>query len=150
MHKTFLSHLPFAIGMAVLVVVFAFALWKGDRAERLGASFNLAAGLLAVPPQFLLSPDTQPLALLAIDGALAAGFLFLALRYASLWLGAALLLQAVQFSMHAYYLLMNAQPDYNYMAVNNFDSYGINLCIAAGVMLSWRSRAKSARAAKVA
>ncbi len=142
MHRSLL-HLSFLIGLGVLVAVFAFAMWKGDRAERYGAAFNLAAGLLAVPPQYLLAPDIQPLALLAIDGALAAGFLMLALRYASLWLGAALLLQAVQFSMHAYYLLMTARPDYTYMAVNNVDTTGINICIVAGILLAWRSRVRA-------
>lgn len=146
MHRGLL-HLSFAIGLGVLALVYALAVWKGDRAQKLGAAFNLAAGLLAVPPQYLVAPDLQPMFFLAVDGALAAGFLFLALRYASLWIGAALLLQAVQFSMHAYYLLMNARPDYTYMAVNNVDTTGINIAIVAGVVLAWIGRAKEAAAA---
>ncbi len=146
MHRGLL-HLTFAIGLGVLALVYALAVWKGDRSQKLGAAFNLAAGLLAAPPQYVLPPDMQPLALLAIDGALAASFLFLALRYASLWIGVALLLQAVQFSMHAYYLIMSARPDYTYMAVNNVDTTGINIAIVGGIVLAWISRVRATAAA---
>ena len=49
--------------------------------------------------------------------------------------------------MHAYYLLMNARPDYTYMAVNNIDTTGINVAIVAGVVLAWIGRARATAAA---
>ncbi|HEY5070957.1 MAG TPA: hypothetical protein VII63_02900 [Caulobacteraceae bacterium] len=136
-----LLHLGFAIEVGILAAVFAFAIWKGGRPERIGAALNLGAGILATALYYLLSIAAQPVALLAVDAALAAGFLFLALRYASLWLGAALLLQAVQFSLHAYYLVVNAHHDWNYMVINNLDTTGINVCIVAGTILAWRRQA---------
>ena len=51
------------LGTVVLAATFAFALWKGDAAERLGAGINLAAGLLAMFLQHVLDPDIQPVAL---------------------------------------------------------------------------------------
>jgi hypothetical protein len=146
-----LLHYEFEALVGVLIGVFVFALWKGDTAERVGGGLNLAAGMFAMFLHPLLSPDTQPTALLLVDGALAAGFLFLALRYASLWLGGALLLQAVQFSLHAYYIVSGARHDFDYdftfMLINNLDTTGINICIVAGTILSWRRRVVARRLA---
>jgi hypothetical protein len=143
--KIFL-HVGFAMLVGVLFGVFLFAMWKGDLPERIGAAVNLGAGLIATGFQFVLDPDAQSIALLAVDAALAASFLFLALRYASLWLGAALLLQAVQFSLHAYYLVVGAHHDWNYKVINNLDTSGINLAILVGTALAWRRRVRLNRA----
>ncbi|HZZ37435.1 MAG TPA: hypothetical protein VFE03_17055 [Caulobacteraceae bacterium] len=128
------------VGIAVLVGTFAFAWWKGDLAERIGGSINLAAGVFAFAIHPLLSKDVQPVALLVVDAALAMGFLFLAIRYTSLWLGVAMLLQAVQFSLHAYYLVTEAAHDWNYARINNIDTTGINLMIIIGTVIAWRRR----------
>jgi hypothetical protein len=145
-----LLHFGFDALVGILVGVFAFALWKGDVAERAGGGMNLAAGLFAMFLQPLLQRSAQPTALLLVDGALAAGFLFLALRYASLWLGGALLLQAVQFSLHAYYIVGASRPDFNhslgFKVVNNLDTTGINICIFLGTIMAWRRRARAAKA----
>jgi hypothetical protein len=133
------------IGTVVLIATFAFALWKGDAAERIGGGLNLAAGLFAMFLHPLLAPDVQPVALLVVDAALAAGFLFLAIRFASLWLGIAMLLQAVQFSLHAYYMVGDLAHDWNYARVNNLDTLGIMLCIVGGTIVSWRRRARKRR-----
>ena len=61
MHKGLL-HFAFAVGLLVLALVFALALWKGDRSQKLGAAFNLAAGLLAIiHRKSLVAPDLQPM-----------------------------------------------------------------------------------------
>ncbi len=133
------------LGTVVLAATFAFALWKGDAAERLGAGINLAAGLLAMFLQHVLDPDIQPVALLVADAALAMGFLFLAIRFASLWLGVAMLLQAVQFSLHAYYLVGDLKRDHLFAEVNNIDSLGILICIVGGTAVSWRWRVRKRR-----
>jgi hypothetical protein len=142
-------HYEFAALAGVLVAVFAFAMWKGEVAERAGGGMNMAAGLFAMFLLPLLHRSAQPTALLVVDGALAAGFLYLALRFASLWLGGALLLQAVQFSLHAYYIVAASRPDFNhslgFKVVNNLDTTGINICIVAGTMLAWRRRVRAAK-----
>jgi len=135
------------LGIVALVGSFAFALWKGDSAERMGGSLNLAAGLFAMFLHPLLSPDIQPVVQLVVDAGLAAGFLFLAIRFASLWLGLAMLLQAVQFSLHAYYMVQEAKHDWTFFRINNFDSWGIILCIVGGTVLSWRQRLRKQREA---
>ncbi|HZL01463.1 MAG TPA: hypothetical protein VFC47_16375 [Caulobacteraceae bacterium] len=145
MYKSFL-HPGFDLEVAVIFGAFFFALWKGDRPEKLGAGLNLTAGVVATGLMILLT-DAPPLALLAIDAALSAGFLILAIRYASLWLGAALLLQAVQFSLHAYYFVLGARHDFNYLVVNNIDTAGIDLSIVVGTILAWRRRLRDRREA---
>src|SRR6185436_6544982 len=137
-------------GFALLLGAFAFALWKGDVAERIGGSLNLAAGLFALAVHPLLDKDLQPVALLVVDAGLAIGLLFLAIRFASLWLGAAMLLQAVQFGLHAYYMVMELPHDLNYARINNIDTTGINLFIIIGTVMSWRRRSAAQRAAKAA
>jgi len=133
-------------GLVVLIATFAFAMWKGEAPERIGGSLNLAAGLFVVAADRFLSPDLVPIAQLVVDAALAMGFLFLAVRFASLWLGVALLLQAVQFSLHAYYLVTEAQHDWRfYGRINNIDTTGINLMIITGTVLAMRRRIQARR-----
>ena len=140
------------LGIVALVGALAFALWKGDSAERVGGGINLAAGLFAMFLHPLLSPDVQPVAQLVVDAALAAGFLFLSIRFASLWLGVAMLLQAVQFSLHAYYMVGDLKHDHLFAEINNVDSWGIIFCIIGGTAVSWRRRLAKRRkeAAKAA
>ena len=133
------------IGYVVLLGMFAFALWKGDLAERVGGSLNFAAGVFALAVHPMLSRDVQPMALLVVDASLAMGFLFLAIRYASMWLGVAMLLQAVQFSLHAYYMVTELPHDWNYARINNIDTTGINLVIIGATIFAWRKRNRLAR-----
>ena len=136
-------HFEFAIFLGILVAVYFFAAWKGDYAERLGGAFNLIAGLIASAVGWFLRGGLESTLQLGVDAALAAGFLYLALRFASLWVGLALLLQAVQFSLHAFYLVSDLPHDLNYKIINNLDTDGINLCIVFGTILAWRRREKA-------
>ena len=130
------------LGIVALVFAFSFALWKGDSAERIGGGVNLAAGLFAMLIHPFVSADLEPIFQLVADAILAGGFLFLAIRFASLWLGVAMLLQAVQFSLHAYYMVDEVAPNLLFWRVNNGDSWAIILCIVGGTIVSWRRRLK--------
>ena len=77
---------------------------------------------------------------LALDGLLALALLLLALRHATRWLGVAVLLQSVQFSLHAYYLVQAKRYDSFYILVNNSVSSGVLLCILTGTLLARRKR----------
>jgi 4-amino-4-deoxy-L-arabinose transferase-like glycosyltransferase len=134
------------IGIALLLGTLAFALWKGGFAERVGACLNVGNGIVTMALHPLLAPDVAAVATLAFDAVAAVGFLFLAMRYASLWLGVAMLLQAVQFSLHAYYLVNSMPPDLNHARINNFDTTGINLVIILGTIVAWRRRLREKRA----
>jgi len=67
----------------------------------------------------------------------------LAVRYATAWLGVCVLLQGVQFSLHAYYLVADKAYDDLYAMVNNLVSLGVLLCLAAGCLLAWRKRRRA-------
>jgi len=130
--------------MFLLTVIFSvclFAVVKGGPAER-RASLIFAAGALAVELiHFAIPRDLQGGLLLATDGFVAGGFLLVAMRYASLWLGVAMLLQGVQFSLHAYYFVTGAERGNAYAMVNNLDSAGVLLCMLIGSIVAWRKRA---------
>jgi hypothetical protein len=130
-------------GASVLTVV--FALWKGDWATRAAAvAYAILDGATAVimPKVGDVSSETI---LLALDFACAVIFLLLAVRYANLWLGAAMIFQAAQFSMHAYYLVMELPHDRMHAWINNADDWGILVSIGVGAVLAVRRRAALAR-----
>ena len=89
--------------------------------------------------------SSASLILLAVDFVCAVIFLLLAVRYANLWLGAAMLFQAAQFSLHAYYLVMEMPHDLLHAWINNTDDWGILTSIVAGVVLAMRRRRTMAR-----
>ncbi len=124
--------------------VTVFAWMRGGRAERAGATFNLAAAILVQVAHRTAAAEALPLALLTVDGLLAVGFLVLALRYASLWVGAALVFQAIQFGLHATYLVRHIPLNITYARVNNIDSFAIVLSLAVGVMAARRGGPGSA------
>ncbi len=138
------------IGWGATLLVCAFAWWKGGQAERLGASLKLATSVIAFGVHHLLKQDSISGALLTADGVLAVGFLALAIRYASLWIGAAMLLQAGQFSLHAWYLVSGMDRDRFYAIANNLVTIGILVCILVGTLISWRRRNKAEAAAQAA
>jgi len=133
------------IGWTVLVAILSLAWIRGGRPERLGAGLVLFAALFAFGAHNLSPVEWQPLLLLADDGFLAMGFLVIALRYASAWLGGAMIFQAVQFSLHAYYFVAERAHDRLYSIINNIDSLGVLACILIGALLAWRKRTRAAK-----
>jgi len=129
----------------VLWLAMAFALWKGDRAVRIAAVVIL---LLDVAT-FLIRPKFGDISgetvLLVVDFACAVVLLFLAVRFANLWIGAAMLFQAAQFSLHAYYLVLERPHDRLHAWVNNLDLLGIVISIVWGTGLAIRRRVILAR-----
>jgi|HubBroStandDraft_5_1064220.scaffolds.fasta_scaffold179431_1 hypothetical protein len=130
------------VASAATVVV---ALWKGDRATRAAA---IAFAILDVATSIIrprVGDVSSETILLVIDFFCAVTFLLLAVRYASLWLGAAMIFQAAQFSLHAYYLVMELPHDLLHAWINNLDDWGIMISIVAGVVLAIRRRQTLAR-----
>lgn len=128
------------IGWAILLIVLVLACWKGGRAERFGVGIFLAGALYAMLVYQFVPRSVAPTLLLLGEGAMGAGFLFLALRHMNAWLGVAMLLQAIQFSLHAYYLVGGLPRDNTFAMINNLDSIGVLFCILAGTLLAWRKR----------
>lgn len=140
-------HMSFSMMLALAVIfgVCALAVVKGGPAERFGGMIVAGATVAVALVHWAAPGPLQTILLLAVDGLVASGFLILALRYASFWLGGAMLLQAVQFSLHAYYLISQEQRNDTYALINNLDSIGVLLCILVGTLIAWRKRAGAAK-----
>lgn len=129
-----LTFLTFGIG--------GLALWKGGPAERTGSAVILLimlAGRLigTVVPEHIL-----PILRLAEDGLTAVGLLVVALRYASLWIGGAMLLYAGLFTLHSAYFVLDKSVDPFFKTCNNLAFLGVSICLAVGTFVSWRQRSR--------
>ena len=129
------------------VLTVAFALWKGDWATRAAAvayAILNTATFVFMPKVGDVSSETI---LLALDFICAVTFLLLAVRYANLWLGAAMIFQAAQFSLHSYYLVMEIPHDRLHAWINNADDWGLLISMITGTVLAIRRRESVAREA---
>ena len=140
-------HLLFApfLGWAATLLVCALAWVRGSAAERWGSGIVLVGSIAAALIQILLRGRPEAIALLFSEGLYSFAFLMLALRYTSPWLGGAMLLQALQFGLHAYYIVAERRHDLTFGLVNNFNSIGVLLCILFGIFAAERRRAKAAK-----
>ncbi len=136
-----------ALLWVLLVTVSLFAFVRGGPAERTAAVFVFAIPLLSGLADSFLSDKVFLVGRLICDGALALVFLFLAVRYGSLWLGGAMLFQAVQFSLQAYYFVLGRTHDALYVTINNVDFFGILACLTAGTLAASRRRRRAEAAA---
>jgi hypothetical protein len=124
-----------------LLVLVCLAAWvKGGASERLAAVLVFSAMFANLAIHALAPKALQSFLFLGLDGVIALGLLLLALRYMSFWLGGAVMLQAVQFSLHAYYLVTEMRHDRNYAVVNNLVTYGLLLLILLGTVRAWLSQ----------
>jgi hypothetical protein len=135
---------PF-LGMAATFMVCGLAWMRGSSAERWGCVIVLVGSAVSLLIQLLLPPGLRSVVALLCEGVYGLSFLLLALRYTSPWLGGAMLLQAIQFSLHAYYIIGERPHDNTYSLVNNLNSAGVLICILLGIAASWRRRVRAAR-----
>jgi hypothetical protein len=134
-----LNPVVLAIWLTILAT-FVLSVWKGGAAERWAGSLVAAGALSAFMLHRTVPEAALPMALLAAEVLLACGFLALSVRYACLWLGAAMLLQAVQFTLHAWYMLLERPRDALFSTINNVDTLGILACVLFGSIVAWRRR----------
>lgn len=117
-----------------------FAFWKGGMGERAAAA-AVVANLLIGQLGHHLTPHLNDEIRVANDGLTALALLAITVAFAAPWMGVVMLFYAVQFSMHAYYLVLDRQGgDYLHALINNLDFIGINLCLVIGTMVAWRGR----------
>lgn len=126
--------------------VAAFAIWKGDSVVRWAALVQLctSAELLFSPA---LGSDWTETFELGTGLVAAAIYLLLAVRFANLWIGAAMLLQAAEFSLDSFYLVTDRPLDHLHAWINNTCEWGIVLSILLGAVLSIVRRRTLAREA---
>lgn len=133
------------VGWLVLLGTCLFAWIKGAAPERFGAALLLAGTIAALLIQLTLPVHARVTPTLIGEGVLALGFLILAIRYAILWLGAAMILQGAQFSLHAFYLVMERERDFLFAVVTNLVTLAIILCILIGTTIAWRRQKAAGR-----
>lgn len=92
------------IGLAVLLGTCGFAWWKGGPAERGGVAVYVGSWMVVTFYEVALGQSFPVLPILLLDALIALSFLALALRYNSLWLGAAMILQGLSLGLHATHL----------------------------------------------
>jgi hypothetical protein len=143
----FHSPLPFiVVGLNLLAAL--FAVWRGDPAARIaGAVSGFNSVSLVIYGALTGNAEIGEVLELAGDFVWAVGLLMLVVRYASLWLGVTMLLQAVQFSLHAFYLVMERPHDLIHAWINNLNEVGISACIIIGTVMAIRRRMADAQEA---
>jgi hypothetical protein len=133
-----------ALGTLVLTCLFAW--FRGAAAERWGATWVLAMYVASDIAIGLTYPHVPQMILFSLDFLLAAGLLILAIRYSSLWLGTAMLLQSIALCAHAFRLAGEGLRALQWMILNNVISELMLVCIVIATAISWRARQKPAAA----
>jgi hypothetical protein len=133
------------LSFVALFVCCGLALWKGGAPERGGAMMILVTWLGATLIQAVAKAYILPILFLVSDAVLAAGLLLLAIRFSSLWMGAAMLLQAIGLSLHAAYFAaeksdLSRHTLWLYVAGKNLASFAMLLVILAAGAVAWRKR----------
>jgi hypothetical protein len=137
------------LGLVLMLATTAFAAWKGGAPERFGTGMIMAAWLAMLAAAQLASPDIPVTTYLVLDGLVAVGFLVVAVRYSSLWLGAAMIGQAILFGAHALRLSNNEHVSVSetnaYLAVSNSVGFLVLLILIGGTCATIQSRRRAAR-----
>jgi hypothetical protein len=141
------SHIS-TIAALVMVAICALAFLKGGPPERAAALVVLLTWLGLLVGQRLTGELVPEIPFLLSDIVPAIGFLALAVRYGSIWLGVAMMLEAALFFLHATHMSEEQQKAYAYLvAVNLLSVCVLALLGGATVAASWR-RWRTRRAAE--
>ena len=135
-------------GWAMIGVSLTMSWWKGSWAERYGALLLLFSNVSSDVAMALAFPHTPQMLLFIIDFLLAVGLLALALRFSSLWLGLAMLLQSIALFAHAYVFGGDGLDELHWMIINNVISALMLGCIIVATMASWRARHANTRTSR--
>jgi hypothetical protein len=135
--------LIWALLWALLLVVCAYAYLRGGQPERAGAVIVCAVTVASAIGDATLRENAFLIARLIAEGVAALGFLYIAIRYGSMWIGGVMLLQACQFSLHAIYFVTARSHDTPYVIVNNLNFLGILACLTAGTLAASRRRRRA-------
>jgi hypothetical protein len=141
MHSEHLDPIVF-VAMALVLAGCLFSLWKGGTPERIGGAVVLANTAVVLFIGLFVASGSRAVPELVVDGLTAMGLLAVVLIYGSLWLGGAMLLYAVQFTLHAFYFVTERAPDRLHAVLNNLDFSGIILCLVVGTAVVWRRRTR--------
>jgi hypothetical protein len=129
------------LSIVALVLCCAFAIWKGGLAERAGALLIATTWIVTLVASAVTQSYMPATAFLASDGIMAVGLLILAIRYSSLWMGVAMLVQATVLSFHAAYFAadqaeISKKVLHFYVMGKNLGSIGLLVIILAATFAS--------------
>lgn len=133
------------IGAGVCMLAFV----KGGPAERAGALLILIAwGFQSLLQSLSIDGFKASLGLvkapmLFSDFLLATGLLLLALRFASLWLGMAMIAQGGQLGAHAFFIAYGGEHRYIFAVWSNVTSAVLLASLLTGTVTCWRRRVVS-------
>jgi hypothetical protein len=146
---SYFSSLYTLLGLAGLAGACLFTWWKGGPPERMGVLVVVAVWIGSDLVRAVGGQMIAPVTLLVSDFAAAAGFLYIAVRYSSLWLGAAMMFQAMSLALHAMQLSENDAPRWHgwiiYLLIVNVLSYLILLALIGGAVSAIFRRRRLAR-----
>jgi hypothetical protein len=138
-----------AVALLLLAGTALFAGIKGGPPERLGIGMIVAAWIGAIVAHELTRPASPVLAFLILDGLVTLGFLVVAVRYSSLWLGGAMICQAISFGAHAMRLSDPEEPtrhgSYLYLAVTNVIGFLVLFILIGGTFATISRRRRADR-----
>ena len=121
-----------------------FTWTKGGRAEKIGSAWFLGLSLLGDLIIAVSYPHPSQVTLFSLDLLYAVVLLVLALRYGSLWLGAAMILQSLALVAHGVRLSYEGVDTYTWMVLNNLLAEAMKGCLVGATILSWRAQRKPA------
>jgi hypothetical protein len=128
------------IGLAVTVLVVAFAFWKGDEPERIGA-----ASFVLITLATMLIPENGVLGSprwgrMWLDLVLLGVFAGLAWHSRRAWPTWAAGFQTIIVTGHILVVANLRPPTDAFAAVNNLSNYGLLIALAAGAFWAWQER----------
>jgi hypothetical protein len=138
------------IGFLWMSAVCLFAFFKGGFVERAAAAVVSLSWALTLALSFVLSGlfsrQVEEFTFLGVDALTAIALLALALRFAKLWLGGAMLMQSAELALHGAVMAEWGLSFRDYMIWNNLLTTGLLLIIAYATAVFWcrRSRRRSA------
>jgi len=125
-----------------------FAILKGGPAERAGALLIVASYITAETIIVVTSPHLPVFALFVCDFALAVGLLVVSIRYGSIWLGFAMLLQSANLCSQALSFTGDGLGQIAEATLNNVLSVLMGASIGTGALLAWRGRRRRSAKAR--
>jgi hypothetical protein len=142
-----LHSLASQIAFLALCATCVFALLKGGGVERWAAGIIFVSWALSVAVSVFLSrlfsQQIQEFTFLALDAVTALGLLVLALRFAKIWLGVAMLMQSGELSLHGAVMADWGFAYRDYMLLNDALSFGLLLLLAGATATAWFQRIRS-------
>lgn len=128
------------IAVVVLLGVCAFAFWKGERLEQVGAAAFLLGSLATIFSQDDAGTATPKIIWLAIDSGLMAVFAGLAWKSVRSWPLFATAFQAIAVFAHLMSMAHLEIGAFAYVSAVAISGYGVLGSLAVGTWNAWRER----------